>query len=257
MSVAFAGGVVSGYIAAVVGIHRFNVWRMRRQAEGFVALERLDWDALLSGLLPDPPRDSKPELLLEDGSPAPLRLSHGDEKKRSLLRELIVGTSKAPLTDLQLAEAGISGGEATWVRNLWAARHTPHKALAWLEQAKVESAAEVYLREHLTLNLRATVFNREWVSYEVTRRLNEGIARFGDVAALYFVRARAKALVGLNRRAIDDLARAVYFSRQAPFYLSAVLDTPYLQEARPPLVFQCRQALDEREADASNVALRG
>jgi hypothetical protein len=48
--------------------------------------------------------------------------------------------------------------------------------------------------------------------------------------------------VGLNRAAIDDLGRAVYFSRQAPFYCRAVLDTPFLQEARPELVFRCREA---------------
>ena len=54
---------------------------------------------------------------------------------------------------------------------------------------------------------------------------------------------RASSLVGFNRAAIDDLARAVYFSRQSPFYVHAVLESPFLQEARPELVFQCRHSL--------------
>lgn len=254
----FASTVVSGYIAAVVGIHRFNVWRMRRAAEGFTALDRLDWDALLSGLLPDPPRSTRASLKLEDGSPSPLRLEELSNPRARFLKELLFGAgSSEPPSDVAFAEAGLSGGEASWAKTLWQARRAPEQALQWLEQAKVETAAEVYLREHLALSHQTNIFNRELVSYESTRRLNAAIARFGDRPELYFARARAKALIGSNRKAIDDLARAVYFSRQAPFYLAAVLDTPYVAEARPPLAFQCRQALDAEEENPNTAASNG
>ena len=38
-------------------------------------------------------------------------------------------------------------------------------------------------------------------------------------------------------------ARAVYFSRQSQFYLRAVVDMPWVGEARPALLHQCRAAL--------------
>jgi hypothetical protein len=58
----------------------------------------------------------------------------------------------------------------------------------------------------------------------------------------------------MNRAAIDDLARAVYFSRQATFYLRAVVDAPYIEEVRPVLAYQCRTALATRQSSAPREA---
>ena len=69
---------------------------------------------------------------------------------------------------------------------------------------------------------------------------------FGDQAALYFIRARASSLLGFTGAVLDDLARAVYFSRQAPFYLQAVTQLSFVEDVRPALVRACQEAL-ERE----------
>jgi hypothetical protein len=67
--------------------------------------------------------------------------------------------------------------------------------------------------------------------------------RFESAAALYYARAQASALLGFRDSVLDDLARAVYHSRQSPFYLRVVVDMPWVEEARPPLHHQCRLAL--------------
>jgi hypothetical protein len=66
--------------------------------------------------------------------------------------------------------------------------------------------------------------------------------RFGDVPALYFVRARASSLLGFTQSVLDDLGRAVFFSREAPFYVEAVLAMPFIHESRPPLAMACEAA---------------
>ena len=72
------------------------------------------------------------------------------------------------------------------------------------------------------------------------RRLSAALHRFSEHAALYFVRAKASALLGFNASVLDDLARAVYFGRQSPFYVAAVLESPFVEEARPALWRACR-----------------
>ena len=75
----------------------------------------------------------------------------------------------------------------------------------------------------------------------------EAIRRFGDAPALYFARAHASSLLGFHQSVLDDLGRAVFFSREAPFYVEAVLSMPFVQELRPPLAVACRLAR-ERQA---------
>lgn len=231
---------MSGYVAAVIGIHRLNISRMRRLAGGFQVLNRLDWESLLAGLLPKG-NPIGATLTLSDGGPLPPRLSQPVDSQRSaLLRQIVMG-QPTQVSEADARTAGFSGGEARFVHTLSLVRSQPERALQSLEATRCDTAAEAYLREHLFLSLRVTALNLEWASFNVRRRLREAITRFGEEAPLYLARARAAAMLGLNVRAIDDLARAVYFSQQAPFYVAAVLDTPYIAEVRPPLSFQCRQ----------------
>jgi hypothetical protein len=220
VSVVLASAAAGAYAAAMIGFHRWNVRRLRRVA-GLSALDRLDWDALLQGLWPE-----------------------GDDASARARRALLLGLRTENATDVgpRAEAAGFTGGERRWLEVLALSRFAPRRALEQLEQARAATAAEAYLREHLRLLHGANALNLEWVAFTSKRRLLGCIARFGDVPALYFARALASARVGMNRAALDDLGRAVYYSRQAPFYVQAVLDTPWIAEARPALLFQCRQA---------------
>ncbi len=248
MSVVLASTVAGLYAGLVVGAHRFNVWRLRSAAGGFRALERLDWESLLEGLLPAQaggPVSGIPEEL-PSGAPTPaiLRapLPEEVEPRRRLLLQLVVGPTRVTEEGV-FRDAGFTGGEARWLATLSRVRNDPGRALERLDNARPTSAQELYLREYLRLKLRTNALNLEFAVFGAKRRLGNALLRFGDQPCLYFARALASSLIGFNRAAIDDLARAVYFSRQSPFYVRAVLDTPFLQEARPELVFQCSHSL--------------
>lgn len=246
-----AGGAAALYAATVVSVYRWYVWRQKSAAGGFAALERLDWEALVSELLTPV---SGPELTdvpsrLPTGEPTPrllrLPLAPGQERRRLLVLAVLGGATLRD-DDSRLAEAGIGGAQAEWLVTLSLVRAHPELALKRLEARGPASAAEVHLREYLWLSLRANAVTREVAVFASKRRIGIALRRFGNAPCLFFVRARASALVGLNRAAIDDLARAVYFSRQAPFYVGAVVDTPYIEQARPALAYQCRHALQPR-----------
>lgn len=244
MSYLLAGGVAFAYATAVVGLHRLQVRRMRRASGGFQALRRLDWDTLLQGLLPDPavPPDSR---LSTVGCPLPgpqilaRPPASGAEERHAALCALLAGVS--PKEEALLA-AGFSGGQVRWLKTLSYLSADAEQALQRLESGELNTVAELYLREHLSLEHRTHAVNLELQVFSSKRRLGLALRRFGEHPALFFARAQASALLGFNQAAIDDLARAVYFSRQAPFYLRAVLDTPYIAEVRPALAQQCRQA---------------
>ncbi|HEX4621644.1 MAG TPA: hypothetical protein VH208_08760 [Myxococcaceae bacterium] len=254
MNALFTGMVASAYVGAVVGVHRWNVWRLRSAAGGFRPLHRLDWDALLEGLLPAAAGARAEPARLPNGAPTPHALLAvvGDDARarQELLAALVHG---APPSDLmpRAEVAGFSGGQAHWLELLALIRADPEEAFRRLDQGDLTTAAELYLREHLRLTRRTHPLNLEISVFAAKRELSAGLIRFGESPALYFARALASSLVGFNRAAIDDLARAVYYSRQAPFYVRAVLDSPYVEEARPALVYQCRQAEAAREAPAS------
>ncbi len=248
MSLLVTGGVASLYVAGVVGLHRFNVWRMRRAARGFTVLRWLDWDALLEGLLPKEertPRTALPMARLKDGGLPPELLIGARqgalERKRALLERLVAGVA---VEDDDVEEAGFSGGEARWVRLVRDAQSAPERALEQLSAGRGLTVQEVYLREHLSLVHHVNGLNLELAVFATKRRLAQALAQHGDHAALYFVRALASSLLGFNHSALNDLARAVYFSGQRPFYLHAVVETAYVEEARPALAQQCRLALE-------------
>lgn len=211
-------------------------------------MDWLDWDSLLAGLLPaGAPHEKKGKRAL-GGGPLPALLERAcspAEKARFDCLAAIVSGAEAD--EEPLLEAGFSGGQARWLVLLSRLAKTPEAVLLELERVEPQSPAELYLREHLRLSLRANAFNLEFSVFASRRRLTLGLVRFGEHPALFFARARSAALLGFNGAAIDDLARAVYFSDQHPFYLRAVLEVPSIAELRPALVQQCTRALDPRQ----------
>jgi hypothetical protein len=239
MSLLFTGGVAAIYASTVVGLHRLNVRRMRAQAGGFPTLDRLDWDSLLWGLLPA-------TAALGDGPshlPAILRAppADGAEARHAVLTALVSG---APVEPPRFEAAGFSGGEAQWLTTLAWVTPRPDAALDRLVSSPPGTSAEVYLREHLFLRNRVHPLNLELAVFASKRRLSSALGRFGDAPPLYFARAQASARLGFNASVLDDLARAVYFSRHAPFYLRVITELPWVAEARPALYQQCHQLLN-------------
>ena len=245
MSVLFTGGVALAYASTVIGLHRLNVRRMRAQAGGFPTLDRLDWQSLLAGLLPPssgPIADAPAEL------PPVLRVAPAKdaEARHAMLTSIVRGD---PVDPDRFEAAGFSGGESQWLTTLALTRARPEAALDRLFSSPPGTSAEVYLREHLFLRRRVHVFNLELGVFATKRRLASALSRFADSPALYYARAQASARLGFNSAVLDDLARAVYFSRNEPFYLRLVTELPWVQEARPALYQQCNQLLN-RSASA-------
>lgn len=252
MSVILAVTAAGIYAALVIGVHRWNIGRLRARG-GFSSLLRLDWEALVEELLPRPPPTAAwltgvpAQLPSGDPTPALLRreVPPEVEPRRALLAQLVAGSPPEPSELAARAQAaGFTGGEVGWLQTLALVKTHPEKALERLEALRPTSAAELYLREWLRLTRRTHSANLELNVFATKRRVALALARWGDAPCLYYLRAFASSLVGLNRAAIDDLARAVYFSQQRPFFLRAVLDTPYIAEVRPALVYQCRHALE-------------
>ncbi len=247
MSLVLTGGVALAYAAGVVGVHRWAVYRRRRFAAGYPTLTWRDWDALLEGVLPAPKGAAVPGARPVEGGPAPAVLSREPPPERARQHELLSALVAGNAVDQAAFEpAGFSGGEARWLASLARLRKAPHDVLATLEAAAPVTAAEAYLREALALELKVTPLNLELMVFGAKRRIGSALTRFGEHPALFFVRARASSLLGWNGAVLDDLARAVYFSRERPFYLEAVLGLGFVEDARPALARACRQGLARR-----------
>lgn len=248
MDALVAGGVAGLYATGVVGLHRLNVWRMRAASGGFPALHWIDWDALLEGLLPPGPAgpldEAAPPLArVEGGGPAPQllsgRLPPGTRPRFELLAALVEGRA---VDEQAFRAGGFSGGQVHWLVTLGQAQREPERALERLQEGALGTVAEVYLRERLQL-ARTHFINLELAVFTSKRRLAAAVARFGERPTLFYTRALASSLLGFNASAVDNLARAVYFSRQNPFYLRAVVESAYIESARPALFQQCHSAL--------------
>lgn len=247
MSTLFASGMAFTYVFGVIGLHRLNVFRMRRAAGGFPSLRWLDWDTLFFGLVP-PARGtfSRRPLRVSGGGPLPKFFEtqvaqeevHRMEALCALVEGNVVGSE-------QWEALGFSGGELRWLHLLGKSLVSPHVALAELEHVDAATVAECYLREHLFLCHATHAFNLEWAVFVSKRRLGAALQRFGNHPALFYSRALASSLLGLNQSAVDDLARAVYFSHQHEFYLQAVVASHYVSETRPALSQQCLGTLKE------------
>lgn len=241
MSLYFTGGVALVYAAGVVTAHRVALARRRALADGYPTLRWLDWGALLQGVLPEAPRVERPAAAPVEGGPAPALLQREDSEAVRLLHALVEGS---PVHQAAFHAANFSGGEAKWLGLLSRIREAPRGVLDALEGAPINTPGEAYLREWLTFQHEVTPLNLEYVTFTSKRRINLALRRFGDQPALYFIRARASSMLGWTQAVLDDLARAVYFSRHAPFYLHAVTQMPFVEEVRPALVRACQDALE-------------
>lgn len=252
MSLFVTGGVALVYTAGVIGVHRWSVWRRRAKAENYPALDWLDWDTLLSGVWPmPPPRVALTGPAPREGGPPPRCLSAppppGREAAHAVLSRLVQGDA---LDTPDFERVGFGASEARWLADLSERARAPTVVLERLQRQAPVSAAEAYLLEWLSLRHGVTPLTVEWQVYASKRRLSAALKRFGDVPALYFVRARAASLLGFTQSVLDDLGRAVFFSREAPFYVEAALAMSFVEEQRPPLARACRDAkarLEERE----------
>lgn len=240
MSLLLSGVVAAGYGAAVVGLHRFAVHRRRLRAKNFPTLRWLDWDTLLDGLAIPSAGFGQLDTSPPEGGPPPIALKGLAQADAMgvLIRALIAGTATA----LHEHEVTLSGGDKRWVEMLTQFRRTPVSVLNQLAAVSPQSVGEAYLREWLTITHMSNPLNVELLVFGSKRRINEALGRFGEHASLYFVRAYASSLLGFLDAVLDDLARAVYFSQKAPFYLEAVLQMPFIDEARPALMRACQAA---------------
>lgn len=246
MSLYLTGGVALAYAAGVVTVHRVTIARRRAIAQGYPTLRWLDWSSLLQGLLPPAQAAQRALPRPIEGGPPPRVLARAESREVELMERLVKGTS------VQLeafGEAAFSGGEARWLGLLSRIREEPRRVLEELEVTPANTPAEAYLREWLAFEHMVTPLNLELMTFGAKRRINLSLRRFGDQAALYFIRARASSLVGFTQAVVDDLARAVYFSRQDPFYLQAVTQMPFVEEVRPALVRACQEALERVQHD--------
>ncbi|MFO0600029.1 MAG: hypothetical protein U0228_32260 [Myxococcaceae bacterium] len=242
MSLYLTGGVAVAYAAGVVTAHRLTVARRRAQAFGYPTLRWLDWDSLLQGVLPADAEVIEREVKgAPEGGPPPRILQRAKAREVELLEALVAG---APVQAEAFGEAAFSGGEARWLGLLSWIRDEPMRVLEELEARTPNGVAEVYLREWLSLEHRVTPLNLELMTFSAKNRINRALRKFGETSALYFIRARASSLLGFTQTVLDDLARAVYFSRQAPFYLEAVVQMPFIEDSRPALYRACREALE-------------
>ncbi|MBL8917626.1 MAG: hypothetical protein JNJ54_02105 [Myxococcaceae bacterium] len=256
MSLIVTGGVALAYTAGVIGLHRWAVWRRRHRADNFPALDWLDWDTLLAGSWPAaPPRTEPTGPAPRDGGPPPRCLSvappEGREAAHALLLRLV---QQEVIAAAEFERAGFSGGEARWLAGLSERVHSPRAVLDRLEAQAPVSAAEAYLLEWLSLHHAVSPLSVEWQVYASKRRLSVALRRFGDVPALYFARAHAASLLGFTQSVLDDLGRAVFFSREAPFYVDAALSMPFVEEQRPPLARACRDAKSRSGGDRLEAA---
>jgi hypothetical protein len=256
MSLFVTGGVALAYTAGVIGLHRWAVWRRRHRADNFPALDWLDWDTLLSGLWPSAPPKTQPQgAAPRDGGPPPRCLSVAPPAGREAAHALLLRLVQQEAIDVAAFEGvGFSGGEARWLAGLSERVRAPTAVLARLQAQAPVSAAEAYLLEWLSLHHDVSPLTVEWQVYASKRRLSVALKRFGDVPALYFARAHAASLLGFTQSVLDDLGRAVFFSREAPFYVEAALSMPFVEEQRPPLARACRDAksrLGEDRLDAT------
>ncbi len=245
MSLYVTGGVAMAYAAGVVTVHRVTVARRRALAQGFPTLRWLDWDSLLQGVLPAAEELDRPGAPVPEGGPSPRVLRRAPSREVKLLEALVSGTS---VQAEAFGEASFSGGEARWLSLLSSVRDEPRRVLEALEATPPNTVAEAYLREWLTLEHEVSPLNLELMTFSAKLRINRALRRFGEHASLYFIRARASSLLGFTKGVVDDLARAVYFSRQAPFYLQAVMEMPFIEEARPALARACRDAMGADDA---------
>lgn len=212
LSIAF---VALGYAVLLIGGWRIAIAFRRRRGQGYASLAWLDWPVLLEGL-PQVP---------------------------AVLEALSAGRQ---VPEKQLVEAGFSGDALRWAHWLSQIHSEPRIVVAQIEHAGLQTLQAVYLREWLHLNHLINPLNLEWSVFRSKLRLSKALNALGQNACLFLLRAQASSLLGQNVAVVDDLARAVFFSKEDRRYLERVTSLSMVQEERPAFARVCQQSLEQR-----------
>ena len=153
MSAGLAGAVACAYAGGVIGLHRLNVYRLRKQAGFYPTLAWLDWQALLSDVF-TVNRSGEPLSLPRtlEGGPSPEVLQKAPLEGCCAQHELLCSLTQGRSFDVESIEpAGFSGGEERWLRVLATVRSNPLDLIARFDRTPPASVAEVVLHEWLRL----------------------------------------------------------------------------------------------------------
>lgn len=104
------------------------------------------------------------------------------------------------------------------------------------------SSALAYLDAQIRLGHLVTPLNVELLGIATLLQLRRALTRFGPSPELHQALAHAHAVLGQTATALDELGRAVYYARGAPFYAELVLASAYVEQARPRLRESCTSA---------------
>jgi len=168
-----------------------------------------------------------------------LARKHRDGLELSLLRRV----DPNPLSkDAQPALEALARAEAARVQADHATREREVRAalahIRTLGGARTSSAL-AYLDAQVRLSHRLTPINIELVGLSTLVSLQRALARFGSTPELHLGLAHAHAVLGRSTAALDELGRAVYYAKGAPFYVELVLASTYVEQVRPRLRESC------------------
>jgi hypothetical protein len=126
-----------------------------------------------------------------------------------------------------------------------AVENEAHAALAEVRKlgGTKREAWLAYLDAHVRLTYLANATNLELVCITVLIGLNRALARFGPSPLLHLALAHAQTLFGQLNAAVHELGRAAYYANGDTFFLKLVLDSSYVEVARPVLHQQCEEWL--------------
>jgi hypothetical protein len=234
--------VAGAYTSSVIAIHRLSLWHRRKRGQGYRSLAWLDWHCLVDGLWKVLEGQPAETVISSQGASIELTVAAaGEEQKRKVIVDLVKGV---PCSERRIVEAGFTESDLVWVSLLAQLKDNPDHVIAQLEHGNNSSLRYVYLYNWIELNHQLNGLNLEWKVFQSKVRLGRALDRLGEQAPLYFLRAQAAAELGQNSTMVDELARAVYFSREARFYLEAVQTLELVREERPALFLLCEKGLE-------------
>jgi hypothetical protein len=245
----FALAIIAAYAVGLGAWYRLSRVKKLKAAWRWPSLQWLDWESLGMPLLRGLELSNGPSAfaLLPDGTSAPRWMTSEvptDFRQRAtLLVDIVTGALPAFAKEQIAAASWLSEEEKEWALVLAHLRSEPLTALKLLRKAHLDWPEAIALKHQLSLLYQLNAFNRELICFIALRGLGRAKKRFEQSSILFFVEALALAQLGMNESATNSLARAVYFSREVPFYTRAVLALPHLRETRPELVRQCQVAV--------------
>lgn len=148
----------------------------------------------------------------------------------------IVDKHRAQIAFLQAESQRNSGGNDSYKH---AARARKLLRRAGATQSYAEPGARA-LWAHTVLVYFTHPLNLEFALFRTDRLLRRGLSENNNSPLLFYELAHACAHRGRTDEAVDHLARALYFSNGARFYLRPVLEVPEIARIKPALVAQVR-----------------